>query len=395
MNTVLLNSDAVELLPKLAEGEKNDVVELLSSLTKRKLNHGDVTQSMTFLAALVTMTLGVMFADGTVTESETQLLEKTIEQLVPSKGNVPVLIQLMINGIRENPVYQNPSEWLKLTRSLSQAERTLLISFSYEMSAVDGEISPSETEYLKATANALKIDPRYPEIFEAWYSGEEVKDIATWKELQAFINPEQFNYLGLRLVSLEAVDLLSHLTKKKLTKSDITRVVMFLSALLTITWGVIIADGVQQEEEKRLLSKTIKRLIPQKSNDVRELMEILLNSIPQSTVYQNPQEWLKLTASLSEAEKVLMMSFSYEMSAADGQISIDERKYLQDIAKLLGIEPRYAAVLEAGFSGEGIDDTVTFEKLQSLIHPDKFQDMDKVFVDAAKYILDTLEVLSF
>ena len=396
MNRVLVSSDAAKLSSRLLDRKVNDdAVDLLSSLTRRKLNHADITPSVTFLAALATMTLGVMYADGIVTESEAELLEKTIEQLVPAKGDVPVLIQLIINGIRENPIYQNPSEWLKLTTALTDAEKTLLISFAYEMSAVDGEIAPSESEYLKATANVLKIDPRYTAILEDWYSGQGVEDLVTWNELQHFINTHKFDYLGLRFVSLEVVELLSRLTGKTLRKSDITPVVSFLSALLAITWGVMVADGMLQEEEKRLLAKTIKRLIPQKSHDIRELMEILLNTIPQSGVYQNPQEWLKLTASLSETEKMLMMSFCYEMSAVDGEISADEKKYLQGTGHLLGIDHSYTAVLEAGFGGNGIDDTVTFGKFKTLIHPDKFQEMDEVFVDGARYILDTLEVLSF
>ncbi len=151
MKTALVSFDAVDLLPCLSDRELNrDAVELLSRLSGRKLSQADISPGVNFLAALVTMTLGVMYADGIVTESERTLLEKTIEQLVPTKGDVPVLIQLIINGIRENPIYQNPSEWLKLTTPLSSAERTLLMSFAYEMSAVDGEIALSESEYLKA-----------------------------------------------------------------------------------------------------------------------------------------------------------------------------------------------------------------------------------------------------
>jgi uncharacterized tellurite resistance protein B-like protein len=373
----------------------SEATELLSRLTRRKLNDADVTPGMMFLSSLVTMTLGVMFADGTVTESETKLLTKTIEQLVPAKGDVPVLIQLLIDGIRENPIYQNPSEWLKLTKSLSQAERTLLLSFSYEMSAIDGEIAPSENEYLKASANALNIDPRYITTLESWYGSRYIQDNAIWNELQNFINPRQFDYLGLRFVSLDAVQFLSQLADKKLTKSDINSVVIFLSSLLVITWGVLVADGMQQEEEKILLSKTIKRLIPRNNNDIRELMELLLDRIPESDVYKSPKDWLKLTAFLSEAEKMLMISFCYEMSAIDGEISYDEKKYLHNAVSHLGIEAKYPAVLEAGFGGDGIEDEASFKDLQSLIHPDKFQGMDEIFVDAARYILDTLEVLSF
>ncbi|RUS94719.1 hypothetical protein DSM106972_092540 [Dulcicalothrix desertica PCC 7102] len=380
MNTVLVQSEAVELL---------------SRLTGRRLNHTDVNKSVIFLSALVTMTLGVMFADGVVTESETRLLEKTIEQLVPKKGDVPVLIQLLIEGIRENPVYKNPSEWLKLTTSLSLEEKILLISFSYEMSAVDGEIASGEREYLRATANILKIPPQYTEVLEVWYTSKYIENIAVWKELQNLINPKNFDYLGLRFVSLDSVELLTRITGKKLVKSDINTIILFLTSLLTMSWGVMMADGMQQKVEKQLLVKTIKRLIPQKDNDVRELMEILLEKVPQSDIYQQPQEWLKLTSSLSEPEKILLISFCYEMSAVDGEISVEERKYLHSAGSWLSIEPQYVNFLEAVFGGDGIDDTVVLKRLKSIIHPDKFQEINEIFVDAARYILDTLEVLSF
>ncbi len=394
MNTVLVDSKTVRQQTVSSKLVSSEAVELISRLTTRKLHHTQITPELIFLASLVTMTLGVMFADGVVTESETELLEKTIEQLIPSKGDVTVLIQQFIDGNRENAVYQNPSEWLKLTASLSQQERTLLMSFSYEMSAVDGIIDSSEKEYLKAAANALKVPSQYTEVLEAWYSGEQV-DESVWNDLQKFINPQNFSHLNLRFVSLDAVELLSRLTNRNFVKTDINDTLIFLSVLLIISWGVIEADGIQQEEEKKLLAKTIKRLIPPKSTQMRDIMETLLHNVPQTGIYQNPQEWLKIATSLTEPEKILMMSFCYEMSAVDGEISIEEKNYLQSTASLLGIELKYTAVLESGFGGDGIDDTKTFDELQSLIHPDKFQEMDEVFVEAARYIIDSLEVLSF
>ncbi|GEM_PF-6145225 len=394
MNTVLLDSKIIRQQTVSSELVNSEAVELLSRLTRRKLHHKQITHELIFLASLVTMTLGVMFADGVVKESETELLEKTIEQLVPSKGDVTVLIQQLIDGNRENAVYQNPSEWLKLTASLSQQERTLLMSFAYEMSVVDGKIAISEKEYLKAAANALKVPTQYTEVLEAWYGGKEVQESA-WNNLQDFINPHNFSHLNLRFVSLDAVELLSRLTERQFVKTDINDTLIFLSVLLIITWGVIEADGMQEEAEKKLLAKTIKRLIPRNNNQIREIMEILLYKVPQTGIYQHPQEWLKLATSLTEPEKILMMSFCYEMSAVDGDISIEEKNYLQSAATLLGIELKYTAVLESGFGGDGIDDTTTFDELQSLIHPDKFQEMDEVFVEAARYIIDSLELLSF
>lgn len=394
MNTVLVDSKIIRQKKLSSELVNSEAVELLSRLTRRKLHHKQITHELIFLASLVTMTLGVMFADGVVKESEAELLEKTIEQLIPSKGDVTVLIQQIIDGNRENAVYQNPSEWLKLTASLSQQERTLLMSFAYEMSAVDGKIAISEKEYLKAAANALKVPPQYTEVLEAWYGDKQVQESA-WNNLQDFINPQNFSHLNLRFVSLDAVELLSRLTNKKFVKTDINDTLIFLSVLLIVTWGVIEADGMQQEAEKKLLAKTINRLIPRKNSKIREIMEILLHKVPQTGIYQHPQEWLKLAASLTEPEKILMIGFCYEMSAIDGEISIEEKNYLRSAATLLGIELKYTAVLESGFGGDGIEDTTTFDELQSLIHPDKFQEMDEVFVEAAKYILDSLELLSF
>ena len=395
MNTVLIDSQIVK--QKIVDSEylvSPEAVALLSRLTARKLHASQITPEFMFLTSLISMNLGVMFADGTVTESEANLLEQTIDRLIPSKGDVTVLIQQFIDGNRENAVYKNPSEWLKLPASLSREERTLLMNFSYEMSAVDGKIAVSEKEYLKAAANALNVSPLHIETLSAWYSGETVEQ-AAWDNLQDIIKPQNFSHLNLRFISLDGVNLLSRLTNRKFTKNDVSDTLIFLSVLLIVTWGVIEADGIQQEAEKKLLAKTIKHLIPPKNNQIREIMEILLQNIPQSDIYQRPQEWLKLAASLTEPEILLMMSFCYEMSAVDGEISPEEQKYLQNTADILSIESKYSKLLESGFSSNGIEDIKTFDELQAMIHPDKFQDMDEVFVDAAKYIIDTLEVLSF
>ncbi|MEO1561712.1 MAG: TerB family tellurite resistance protein, partial [Cyanobacteria bacterium J06632_19] len=303
MNTVIFESKTVRKQAVNADSKlvSSEALELLSRLTKRKLHHQQITPELMFLASLITMTLGVMFADGVVTESEKKLLEKTIEQLIPSKGDVTVLIQQLIDGNRENAVYQNPSEWLKLTASLSQQERTLLMNFAYEMSAVDGHIDPSEKEYLKAAGNALKVPTKYTEALEAWYSGRKV-EASAWDDLQDFLSPQNFSHLNLRFVSLDAVDLLSSLTGRNFVKIDINDTLIFLSVLLIITWGVIEADGMQEEAEKKLLAKTIKRLIPHKNRQMREIMETLVDKVPQTGIYQHPQQWLKLATSLSEPE---------------------------------------------------------------------------------------------
>ncbi|NEO46843.1 MAG: hypothetical protein F6K55_23085 [Moorea sp. SIO4A3] len=101
-----------------------------------------------------------------------------------------------------------------------------------------------------------------------------------------------------------------------------------------------------------------------------------------------------MTKPLSDAEKLLLLCFAYDMSAADGEIDPTEQNYLHIVAKHLGIDSRYTAVLEAGFRDEDIEDKQAWDELRSQLHPDQFQYLDMVFVDAARYILDCLEVCS-
>jgi hypothetical protein len=78
------------------------------------------------------------------------------------------------------------------------------------------------------------------------------------------------------------------------------------------------------------------------------------------------------------------------MSAADGEIDTREKKYLEAVAKLLGINTRYLTVLEAGFSHQGTLDPAALDEVQSLLDPARFHELDAMFVKAASDILATL-----
>ncbi|HEY9851939.1 MAG TPA: TerB family tellurite resistance protein [Leptolyngbyaceae cyanobacterium] len=121
---------------------KAETVELLSRITGQKLNQEDVTPPVIFLAALITVLLGVIFADDQVTEEEKQRLQVTLNKFIPSEGNVRQLTKVMLKEIRENlDDYKKPTQLFKLTSSFSKSEKLLLISFGYEMSAADGTMN--------------------------------------------------------------------------------------------------------------------------------------------------------------------------------------------------------------------------------------------------------------
>ncbi len=52
----------------------SEVVDLLSRITGQKLSQRDLSPPVIFLAALITVMLGVVFADGTATDDEKQRL---------------------------------------------------------------------------------------------------------------------------------------------------------------------------------------------------------------------------------------------------------------------------------------------------------------------------------
>ncbi len=100
--------------------------------------------------------------------------------------------------------------------------------------------------------------------------------------------------------------------------------------------------------------------------------------------------FLVLTACFSEAEKLLLISFGYQMSAADGTIDEREKQYLKIIAKRIGIDERYLTVLSASFSSQAIGDSVALAEVHSLLEPAQFQDLDSLFVRAASHIIEHL-----
>ncbi len=192
------------------------------------------------------------------------------------------------------------------------------------------------------------------------------------------------------LIKAETVELLSRITGQKLNQEDVTPPVIFLAALVTVLLGVIFADNQVTEEEKQRLQVTLNKFIPSEGN-VRQLTKVMLKEIRENLDdYKKPTQLLKLTSSFSKSEKLLLISFGYEMSAADGAIDAREKRYLEIIADRLDINTRHLTLLEAGFSREGNLDTAILEEVRSLLDPARFHELDTIFVKAANDILESL-----
>lgn len=198
--------------------------------------------------------------------------------------------------------------------------------------------------------------------------------------------------MNTQVASKRAVDLLSRITQKNLSERDVTPPVIFLASLVTVLLGVIFVDGkVAEEEKKTLLTRLYRFSTP--DSDVRKLTHLMIKGVKENQLYRKSNDLLTLTASLTESQRLLLIGFGYEMSAADGEMDSREKNYLELLSKRLNINSQHLAVFEAAFTHQTNLDLAALEEVIFLLEPVRFQDLDTVFVKAARDMLDMLPTL--
>ena len=191
------------------------------------------------------------------------------------------------------------------------------------------------------------------------------------------------------LISSQTVELVSRLTGQRLRREDISPPILFLAGLITVLLGVIYADGTVGAEEIQHLRTTLTELIPA-NNSLRQLAMLMAKGVREHKIYDKLPALPMLTACFSEEEKLLLISFGYQMSAANGTIEEPEKEYLTIAANRLGVDARYLTVLEASFSSRAIADTAALAEVHRLLDPAQFQSLDAMFVRAASHIIGHL-----
>jgi uncharacterized tellurite resistance protein B-like protein len=174
----------------------SETIDLLSRITGQKLNQQDLTPSIIFLTALVTVLLGVMHADGTVTDAEIRRLLTALNRFTSLDTDARRLAHRSIKGIRENQVYAKTDDLKMLTVPLSEEERLLLLAICYEISVVDGEVNSSEKQYWQSVGNWLQIESQHLAVLEAGFSTQETIDAQALEKVYSLLNPAQFEPLG-------------------------------------------------------------------------------------------------------------------------------------------------------------------------------------------------------
>jgi len=177
------------------------IVELLSRITGKKLDTRDITPPVLFLAALITILLGVMLADQKVTQEEKQRWQKTLNRFIPVEGNVRQLTQLLSKGVREQKVYANKDELSTLVSPFSESEKLLLIGLGYEMAFADSAADERETRHLKIVANLLRSKPSHLEVLEAGFTHQPIPSSSALEEVRLLLAPGRFYALNTSFIS--------------------------------------------------------------------------------------------------------------------------------------------------------------------------------------------------
>lgn len=218
---------------------------------------------------------------------------------------------------------------------------------------------------------------------------KEEKNLRSIKKVRLELNGVSFLIMDTTTITTEVVELLCRISRQKLREQDITPLVVFLTALISIMRGVMVCDRTIAAQEEERLQKTLKAFASGDRERV-ELIQRLVKGISKQQVYFNPTELLTLTAWFSESEKLLLIGSGYEMSAADGYIDLREQMYLQSIANRLGLDSRHIAVLDTLFTKEGTLDSEAFAEVKALLDPGQFESREPVFGKAAKHLLGIL-----
>lgn len=199
--------------------------------------------------------------------------------------------------------------------------------------------------------------------------------------------------MDISLIRSEATDLLSRITGQKLSQRDLTPPIIFLANLVTLLLGVMFVDGTVAEEEKQRLLTTLYKFSLPESN-LRRLTHLMIKGVKENQLYKKVNDLSNLTELLSVSERLLLICFGYEMSAADGEMDSREKKYLEIVAKNLGIKPQHLAVLEAGLTHKGNIELDALAEVSFLLDPARFQELDIIFVKAASDMLTALPAKS-
>lgn len=165
---------------------------LLTTLTDQPLSETDLSPTLFFLAATITLLSGVMVIDGAIETEELEHLHMLVDACVSPEDPMHSLVRQLVEGVQTHQVYLDPQQFLSFTTQLDDSARLLLLALGYSMAVVDGHFDLREQMYLQAVAHRLHIPRSYQITFEAIATRQPVQDLEALLDLFRLLHPDRF-----------------------------------------------------------------------------------------------------------------------------------------------------------------------------------------------------------
>lgn len=187
----------------------------------------------------------------------------------------------------------------------------------------------------------------------------------------------------------ELIELLSKITEKEQNHKNVSFSIKFTVTLAIFLTGIITANTEIKSTKSKKLIEILNYFIDPE-NQAKKFARSMYGNVRINNIHLQENKISLFSNYFSVSQKLLLIALGLELSATDGDICLNEKQYLEKVAKLLSIDLSYLAVLEAGFNGNENIDTCDLAEVRNLLKPTNFQDLDIAFTEAANKILAVL-----
>jgi uncharacterized tellurite resistance protein B-like protein/GTPase SAR1 family protein len=167
--------------------------EILTQITGQEIQSYHLTPRVMFLSSLVTVLVGVTYADHVLADEERLYVQRILSQFVLPESETGQMVKLMLQGIRKNRTYTNLDALENLVQTLSASERLLLLGFGCKLATVDGFVGKPENQYLCQVAKVISISNEHLNVLLSRLANEDIdSDRVAIKELFYLLDPQRF-----------------------------------------------------------------------------------------------------------------------------------------------------------------------------------------------------------
>lgn len=172
-----------------------ETIAILSNITNKKIDPAIFSPSIFFLASLIPILLGTIYADGTITSEEKQQFQKVIDRLTPAGIDEFQWVQLLITGTQKQQIHTSIEKLFLLTQPLSDGEKMFCVALAYQVASCEGTVGDREKSYLTAISKKIGIHTEHLAVIESGFGRNTSPDSRAILNVRSLLKLEDFKHL--------------------------------------------------------------------------------------------------------------------------------------------------------------------------------------------------------